>query len=125
MRAEKSYRGISVRLAVHYLEGLGGDRVTDPAEVAAEFEDGILADRDGDRDGCRGSLASAADHDEDPYLPAAVVGDDWQATLDAEEVAIGGGAMTLHEVTVVFEGESERIEPLIERFSQKAIRAGG
>lgn len=115
MRVEKSYRGISVRLAVHYLEGLGGDRVTDPADVA----DGLVAGRD------RGSLASEADHEDDPYLPAAVVADDWQATLDVEEVAIGGGGITLHEVTVVFEGDSERVEPLVEQFSGKAIRAGG
>ena len=115
MRAEKSYRGISVRLAVHYLEGLGGERVTDPDAVT----DGLVAGRDQD------ALASEADHDDDPYLPAAVAGDDWQATLDAEEVAIGGGGMTLHEVTVVFEGDPERVEPLVEQFSQKAIRAGG
>lgn len=115
MRVEKSYRGISARLAVHYLEGLGGDRVTDPAAVGGSSA--------GRRD--RGSLASAADHDEDPYLPAAVAGDDWQATLEVEEVAIGGGGLTLHEVTVVFEGESGTVEPLVEQFSQKAIRAGG
>lgn len=119
MRVEKSYRGISVRLAVHYLEGLGGHRVTDPADVAAGFENGVAADRD------RDSLASEPDHEDDPYLPAAVVADDWQATLDAEEVAIGGGGMTLHEVTVVFEGDSETLEPLVEQFSRKAIRAGG
>lgn len=115
MRAEKTYRGISARLAVHYLVGLGGERVTDPADVA----DGLVSGRD------RDSLASEADHDDDPYLPAAVIGDDWQATLDVEEVAIGGGAMTLHEIRVVFEGDAERVEPLVERFSQKAIRAGG
>lgn len=101
MRVEKAYRGISVRLAVHYLEGLGGDRITGEG------------------------YATEADHDDDPYLPAAVEADDWRATLDANEASVGGGSLTLHEVSVVFEGDEETVEPLVEQFSQKAVRAGG
>lgn len=51
-----------------------------------------------------------------------VEGDDWTATLSAEKVR-AAGAMELTEVTVVFEGED--LDPLIESFSQKAMRAGG
>lgn len=84
IRHEKSFRGISKRLAIHYLENLGGDRV---------------------------------DEDE-------VVGDDWVASLGSKTIEIGP-SVTLTEVTVVFEGPSESVEPLVERFSQKAMRAGG
>ena len=81
---ERSYRGISIRLAREYLVKLGGDAVGD------------------DR----------------------VEADGWSASLSAEKVSIGP-TLTLTEVTVVFEGEAGTLDPLIERFSQKAMRAGG
>ncbi|WP_254763181.1 hypothetical protein [Natrinema marinum] len=83
-RLERSFRGISERLAVRYLTNLGGERV-----------------------------------DED-----IVEGDDWTATLSAEKVGVGP-SLQLTEVTVVFEGEAETLEPLVEKFAQKAMRAGG
>lgn len=52
-----------------------------------------------------------------------VVADDWRATLSAEKVSVAGGTLELTEVTVVFEGED--LDPLVEEFSQKAMRAGG
>ncbi|AFO59205.1 MULTISPECIES: hypothetical protein [unclassified Natrinema] len=53
-----------------------------------------------------------------------VVGDDWTATVSSESVAVGP-SLTLTEVTVVFEGDEDTLEPLVERFAQKAMRAGG
>lgn len=84
MRVERSFRGISVRLARHYLEGLGGEVVDDETVEAP----------------------------------------DWTAHLSAEMIAIGP-SIELTEVTVVFEGEKATLEPLVERFAQKAMRAGG
>ncbi|RDI72237.1 hypothetical protein [Halopelagius longus] len=81
---EKSFRGISKRLARHYLGNLGGKEV-----------------------------------DEDT-----VVADDWRATLDSGKVSVGP-TMSLTEVTVSFEGDPEVLDGLVERFSQKAMRAGG
>lgn len=83
-RREKSYRGISKRLAIQYLETLGGEKVNDDEVVA----------------------------------------DDWQATLNTEKVNITP-AMELTEVTVTFEGEEATLDDLVERFSRKAMRAGG
>ena len=84
MREERSFRGISQRLARHYLSNLGGEVEND------------------DR----------------------VVGEDWEAELSADKVSIGR-SLSLTEVTIVFEGEKETLEPLIEKFAQKAMRAGG
>lgn len=81
---ERSYRGISRRLAVHYLENLGGERADD------------------DR----------------------VVGDGWEARLSESTVDVGP-SLTLTEVTVDFEGDPEAVDSLVERFSKKAMRAGG
>lgn len=81
---EKSFRGISLRLARHYLEKLGGEAVSDERIEA----------------------------------------DDWTASLSAEKVSIGP-TLKLTEVTVVFEGDPDALDGLIERFSQKAMRAGG
>ncbi|MFB6117155.1 hypothetical protein [Halosegnis sp.] len=53
-----------------------------------------------------------------------IEGDDWTAELDSEVVNVAG-SMELSEVTIVFEGPEERLEPLIEDFSRKAMRAGG
>jgi molybdopterin synthase sulfur carrier subunit len=83
-RRVRSFRGISERLAVRYLENLGGERVDD----------------------------------------GAVTGDDWRATLSAEKVGIGP-SLSLTEVTVEFEGDPETLDSLIDRFAQKAMRAGG
>jgi hypothetical protein len=84
MKREKAYRGISTRLAIHYLEGLGGEQIR---ENTVETEN-------------------------------------WRATLSTETVDIGP-TMSITEITVVFEGSEEVLDSLIERFSQKAMRAGG
>jgi hypothetical protein len=89
MHVEKSYRGITERLARHYLSNLGG-----------EIEGG---DPEGDGD---------------------VVADDWRASISSEKVGIGP-SVELTEVTVVFEGEEDALDGLVEDFSQKAMRAGG
>jgi hypothetical protein len=82
---ERSYRGISARAAIGYLETVGGEQVD----------------------------------------KRAVDGDDWAAELSEDTVSIGP-TLELTEVTVVFRSESEEVlEPVIEKFSQKAIRAGG
>jgi hypothetical protein len=81
----RSYRGISVRAALGYLENVGGEQVDDQS----------------------------------------VEGEGWSATLSSEKVEVGP-SMRLTEVTVEFEGESiATLDPVIEKFSQKAIRAGG
>ena len=92
MRETRQFRGISRRLAVKYLENLGGER-------AAE---GDLADTEE----CR------------------VEGEDWVATL-SEETVTAAGSIELTEVTVDFEGEAATLEPLVEAFARKAMRAGG
>jgi hypothetical protein len=81
---ERSYRGISIRLAVQYLTTLGGE----------------------------------------PDDENRVVADDWEATLSAETVGVGP-SLTLTQVNVVFEGDPETLDSLVDRFSQKAMRAGG
>jgi hypothetical protein len=54
-----------------------------------------------------------------------VEADDWRADLSEEKVSIGP-SMRLTEVTVEFAGKSEAVlDPLVDKFSQKAIRAGG
>ena len=83
-RIERSFRGISERLAVRYLENLGGTPV----------DNGV------------------------------VEGDDWVATLSAESVQIGP-SLTLTEITVVFEGDGDSLESLVDSFARKAMRAGG
>lgn len=81
----RSYRGISIRAALGYLENVGGEQV---AETRVE-------------------------------------GDGWTASLSSEKVEVGP-SIRLTEVTVEFEGDSaELLDPVIEKFSQKAIRAGG
>lgn len=84
-RREKSFRGISERLAITYLEHLGGER-TDAGD--------------------------------------AVEGDGWRASLSSETVSIGA-TLELTEVTVAFEGEADVLDETVEKFSQKAMRAGG
>jgi len=53
-----------------------------------------------------------------------VEGDDWTATFSSETVGVGP-SLQLTEVTVVFEGNDDTLGPLVERFAQKAMRAGG
>lgn len=84
MEREKQYRGISQRLAIHYLEGLGGEQVSEDV----------------------------------------VESEDWRASFSSEKVEIGP-TIELTELTVAFEGEEEVLDPLIERFGRKAMRAGG
>lgn len=60
----------------------------------------------------------------DQTAPRTVTGDDWTATVSAETVEIGP-SLQLTEVTVEFTGEENSLENVIDRFSQKAIRAGG
>ena len=55
---------------------------------------------------------------------SAVEGDGWRAAITADKVSIGP-SLRLTELTVEFEGDEEIIDTLIERFSQKAMRAGG
>lgn len=86
---EKSFRGISQRLAIKYLTNIGGDHIE--GDAGGEGED-------------------------------VVEGDGWTARLTSETVSVAG-SISLTEVTVVFEGED--LDPLVERFSQKAMRAGG
>ncbi len=95
MHVQKSFRGISLRLAVHYLtDSLGGERVDDGPEDIEEASE------------------------------ATVEGEGWRAELGAEKVDVVG-SIRLTEVTIDFEGEEEDVEPLVEQFSQKAMRAGG
>ncbi|MCT9097892.1 hypothetical protein N6C22_17855 [Haloarchaeobius sp. HME9146] len=84
MARERAWRGISKRLAIHYLTNLGGEQADDDTVVA----------------------------------------DDWRATLSSDKVGIGP-TLQITEVTVRFEGDDDVLDPLIERFAQKAMRAGG
>ncbi|AZH24387.1 hypothetical protein [Haloplanus aerogenes] len=84
VRRERSFRGISKRLAIQYLENLGAEQVDD------------------DR----------------------VEADDWAADLSEQTVGIGP-SVSLTQVDLTFEGDPEMLDSLIERFAQKAMRAGG
>jgi len=91
VRTDRSFRGISKRLAIHYLENLGGDLVAGDREDSAQ---------------------------------ARVEADEWTATLSAQKVSIGS-TMQLTEVDITFEGTEDTLDPLVEQFAQKAMRAGG
>ena len=86
MEDTREFRGISKRLAIKYLEGLGGERLDETSDL--------------------------------------IEGDDWSAALSERKVN-PMGSITLTEVEIHFEGEVETLDPLIERFAQKAMRAGG
>jgi molybdopterin synthase sulfur carrier subunit len=101
---EESFRGISQRLAVRYLSNLGGDHVAGDA------------DGEGDHVAAEGDAGDGVDRLE---------GDDWTATLSSEKADIAGGTLRITEVTVRFEGDPSTLPALVERFSQKAMRAGG
>lgn len=83
-RRERSFRGISERPAINYLENLGAEQVDD------------------DR----------------------VVADDWTATLSSQTAGIGP-SVSLTQVDLIFEGDPDTLDSLIERFAQKTMRAGG
>lgn len=53
-----------------------------------------------------------------------VDGGDWTASLSTTTVGVGP-TLQLTEVAVEFEGEPKALDPLIEDFSRKAMRAGG
>jgi hypothetical protein len=84
VRRERSFRGISKRLAIQYLETLGGERVDD------------------DR----------------------VAGDGWTVSLSSTTVGVGP-SVSLTQIDLVFEGDPEVLDPLVDRFARKAMRAGG
>jgi hypothetical protein len=55
-----------------------------------------------------------------------VEGDGWTAELTERTVRpVPGASVTLNEVRVEFSGDEESLRPLIDRFAQKAMRAGG
>ena len=84
MRRERSFRGISERLAIQYLENLGAERVGE----------------------------------------GRVEADDWTAVLSSRTVGIGP-SVSLTQVDLVFEGDPDVVNSLVERFARKAMRAGG
>jgi hypothetical protein len=101
VRRDRAFRGISVRLAVHYLGNLGGEVVdapSDRSEAAAE-----------------GGEAAAE---------AVVAGDDWRAALSSTVVGVGP-TVSLTEVRIVFVGDPDVLDAFIDRFAQKTMRAGG
>ncbi|MCQ4332525.1 DUF1952 domain-containing protein [Natronomonas sp. F2-12] len=55
-----------------------------------------------------------------------IEGDGWTAELTERTVnPVPGTSLSLNEVRVEFSGEAESLRPLIDRFAQKAMRAGG
>ncbi len=54
-----------------------------------------------------------------------VEAEDWSATVETREPVEIGPTMTLTPVAVSFEGEETTLEAVVERFTQKAMRAGG
>jgi hypothetical protein len=85
----RAFRGISVRLAVHYLGNLGGE-VVDSEDAGGRT----------------------------------VAGDGWRARLSSVQVGIGP-TVSLTEVRITFVGDPDGVDALIDRFAQKAMRAGG
>lgn len=108
MRVERTFRGITVRLAVHYLENLGGELVASEGDLA------------------------------EPGSAATVAGDGWRVDLASERVRVGPSlALTEVSATFEREGAddggresgNERggadLDRLVDAFAQKAMRAGG
>lgn len=55
-----------------------------------------------------------------------IEGEGWSAELTERKVnPVPGASITLNEVRIEFEGDGTRLEALVERFAQKAMRAGG
>lgn len=94
VRRDRAFRGISVRLAVHYLGNLGGEAVDAPNEGGEEGAEAVVA------------------------------GDGWRATLSSTAVGVGP-TVSLTEVRIVFVGDPDGLDAFIDRFAQKAMRAGG
>lgn len=51
-------------------------------------------------------------------------GPGWQAEFSTETVEVGP-SLELTEVTVVFEGDSDGLDEVVDAFEQKAVRSGG
>jgi hypothetical protein len=81
---ERSFRGISARLALKYLESLGGEQVGENRVEA----------------------------------------DDWEAEFSSETATVGR-SFKVNQIDIVFQGNPEVLDEYIEKFAQKAIRAGG
>lgn len=55
-----------------------------------------------------------------------IEGDGWSADLTERTVRpVPGASITLSEVRVEFSGDEKTLRPLVDRFAQKAMRAGG
>lgn len=55
-----------------------------------------------------------------------IEGDGWSAELTERKVTpIPSASITLNEVRVEFSGDEGPLRPLIDRFTRKAMRAGG
>lgn len=55
-----------------------------------------------------------------------IEGDGWSAELTERKVTpVPGTKITLNEVRIEFSGEKERLRSVVDRFAQKAMRAGG
>ena len=102
MRIERTFRGISKRLAIHYLQGLGGR----PLDAAGR----PVADA-----GETGAAAERVDR---------VVADEWTVRLSTATVTIGPN-LEVTEVELVFEGDDASLEEVVADFAWKARRAGG
>jgi len=94
VRRDRAFRGISVRLAVHYLGNLGGEVVDGSSEDGEASAEAIVAD------------------------------DGWRATISSTTVGVGP-TVSLTEVRIVFVGDPDGLDALVDRFAQKAMRAGG
>jgi len=102
MRIEKRIRGVSQRLAIHYLEDMGArplDGEGSPVEGAGESR-------------------KAAERVE------RVVAEDWSVRLGTTVVNIGP-TLEVTELELVFEGDESVLETVVEDFTWKARRAGG
>jgi hypothetical protein len=102
MRIEKAFRGISKRLALHYLEGLGARPV----------------DADGTPVDGAGETTEAAERVD------RAVAQGWAVTVGTETVAIGP-TLEVTELVMVFEGDESVLEDVVEDFTWKSRRAGG
>jgi len=60
-----------------------------------------------------------------PAGDGVVEGDGWRATVEAGEKEPVGPTMSLTPIHVRFEGDDDRLDEMVERFSKKAMRAGG
>lgn len=102
MRVVKAFRGISKRLAIHYLKGLGGR----PVDAAGREVEGAAETTD---------AADRVDRVESEH---------WTVHLSTSTVSVGP-TIELTELETVFEGDAAAVEPLVEDFTWKAMRAGG